>query len=266
MKTSQLDFERDGITYIPGAFSAADMAAFESAILRMATRISADLGFALDADDVYDLKALERASVPGFFSLCSHAGGTIAALRLLASPAIAAVASKIFGWRADSVLPQHPFLFWNDHETPRLAYDWHQECSFYNGVEQAAHLWFPVFNDVGEDDGPMLVALGSHKEKHAYVYEKPKDGVTQLHVADEVVSRYGIHACSVKRGDAVIFHHNLIHSTGKIKSARPRMAAVARLVDTISARKFQPIMECTFKAGALDAIKADAAEILPEGV
>lgn len=251
------DFERDGFTVIRNAFSLTDLAEFETAILRIASQKLGET-----AADVYALRRLEQKGVEPFFDLCSHAGGTIAGLRLICSEPVRNAISKVFGWNAESILPQHPFLFWNDVKVKRLAYDWHQECNFYNGIPSAAHLWFPLFNDIGERDGPMLVLPGSHKEKHPYTFEKPKDGVTQLHVDPSIVGRYIPHACTAKRGDAVLFHHNLIHSTGDLFGDRPRMAAVVRLIDVLSSGSFHPIMECTFKGLKIEAIKADAERVI----
>jgi phytanoyl-CoA hydroxylase len=94
-------------------------------------------------------------------------------------------------------------------------------------------VWAAALRDLTEEDGPMYVLPGSHKlGLIEYKASKAADAVTQLEVPREIVDQFNPVVCDLKRGDAVIFHQNLVHSTGTNMGKLPRASIVTRYFST----------------------------------
>lgn len=237
--------DRDGYGQIIGLFNLADLEEFEGAIIDIARRKCRDFGITtpLPDDPLALLAGLERCSHPDFYQLTHDVGGTTAAAKLLGGTFLNYCVMEVLGAAGRTSFATLPSFFWNDPSAKRIQYDWHQECSYFPGVDNGLHLWFPLFRDVTTNDGPMLIAEGSHLAKLPYRYAKEADSVTQLVPEIDVAATYKIHECNLKRGDGVFFHHNAIHATGENKSGIPRVAGIIRFVDMLGAKKFSRLYD-----------------------
>lgn len=251
------DWEKDGLCVIKNAFTPLDLEQFEKAVYRLAMKkLEEQQDFPYGLDTVTLLQEIERKYPWMFYEICSQVGGTLAGLRLLAGDNIRGTLGNAFA-DPESLLPAHPVLFWNDRKVKRLQYDWHQECSYFNGQPRGAHLWFPLFEDTTHDNGPMLAALGSHKARYPYRYSKDENALTQLVPEIDVMGTFDIAECVLSRGDAILFHHNLIHCTGENLTDRPRVSGIIRFVDGMASQTWQPMMGFVFKEEVKALVMAD---------
>lgn len=246
-------YTRDGFTYVERAFPKARLDAFERGLCRVADK----LGCAIGDDPLTSLREAERSNPQAFYSICSQGGGTLAGLNLIASENLQYALGEIFGLESEVVQPTHPVVFWNDADVKRLQYDWHQEANYFHGVPDGCHVWFPLFEDTTHTNGPMLIAKGSHRSVHGYRHEKRANALTQLIPLIDVEKEFEIHECVCKRGDAVIFHHNAIHCTGPNISDRPRASGIIRVINSLSASTWLPMMEFTFKSKVEQSVADD---------
>jgi hypothetical protein len=187
------------------------------------------------------LRTLESVSRQRFHKLCSI-GTAIAGLQIATSSKITQTVGEGFGRDPSQIFPFPPAVFWNDRPVTRLQYKWHQESSYLEAYKHFLTIWFPLFRDLQTEDGPMIVARGSHKEIFPYSFSKEPNGVTQFSVDDDIADRFEHVPCSIGRGDAVLFHRDLLHKTGENSSGNPRVSVVIRYFDILDVPEYQPMM------------------------
>lgn len=241
------DYLSRGYLILDKVFTDEALRLFERAVMEVAWKIAEDQKVKLSSwGDVDSLVALERKCPAGFFALCESIGGTVAGLKLAVSPKAIETLNEITDSLYYRVLPTSPVLFWNHPDAPRLQYDWHQESSYFPDMPDGTHMWFPLFQDVLHETGPMLIAKGSHKRKYEYRQVKKTGHVTQLipHVDMEGFEHI---ECTVPRGGAVFFDHYTVHCTGKNLTNRPRIAGIVRYIDAMKSPRDQPMMGFTYK-------------------
>lgn len=187
------------------------------------------------------LRLLESASRQRFYKLCTVGSG-VAGLQIATSPTLTRIIGESLGIEPTQVFPFPPAIFFNDRPVTRLQYRWHQESSYLQAYKQFATIWFPLFRDLAADDGPMIVARGSHREIYPYTFEKEPNGVTQFSVADEIAERFEQVPCAIARGDAVVFHRDMLHKTGENLSGQPRVSVVIRYFNILGAQEFHPML------------------------
>lgn len=228
-------FKEDGFVFVEGAFTSSDLDAFEKVVLTRARAICERMAIDPADDSVYGfLREAEQNNPEIFAELCKAVGTAVAGLRMVQSAPVLSTLAEISGTDAETLFPTSPGLFWNDRDVRRLQYKWHQEASYLPGYKTGYHLWAPVFRDLNDSDGPMILCKGSHLEGlFPYQAEVAPQKLTQLEVADEIAQRFEPVSCRLKRGDAVIFHHQTIHCTGENLSDKPRLSLIIRYFDII---------------------------------
>ena len=130
--------------------------------------------------------------------------------------------------------------FYNEKNTKRLQYKWHQESSYYQDIRIGFHLWFPLFGDIKKNQGPMIIAKGSHKFQFDYEIQKDENSLTQLKINEPIEEKFELIECTLNRGDAIISHHNLVHCTGINETEIPRISGIIRYLDSIYSGNFVP--------------------------
>ena len=251
-------FERDGFVTLEGIFPLADIEALEAATERLARILLTQAG-AMDLPKMpLELFRFAEKHYPDvFFQLCQAMGGTMAGWSLVTNRAALSVIKEIDGDRDTIYFPRFPAMFWNDREVKRLQYDWHQEASYFGDITWTLSLWFPLFRNITKQDGPMLIAKGSHAARMKYEVEKRDRSLLQLRIQEDVEQKFPIHECAINRGDAILFHDMAAHWTGENSSGLPRVSGIVRYVDATSAEHFSPMMSFTYKESARLAEKID---------
>lgn len=213
------DFARDGYTIVRQAIPLGMLNEFEQAIVDRA-------GYEGPSSDwVTGLREIEAQDKEAFCRVMTEPGASAAGLAVAAtlSRAVASVLEET----TSRLYPFTAVVFWNDEHVKRLQYDWHQERSYYPD-RFSVHAWFPLFRDIGAEDGPMIVCSGSHAEHLSFATERESDGLTQHRIEGQELAEFPQVACTLPRGDALIFHENLAHSTGHNTSGLPRVSGVVR--------------------------------------
>ena len=86
----------------------------------------------------------------------------------------------------------------------------------------------------------MIIAKGSHKFQFDYEIQKEENSLTQLKINEPIEEKFELIECTLNRGDAIIFHHNLVHCTGINETKIPRISGIIRYVDSICSGNFRP--------------------------
>ena len=236
------EIEQNGFFFARNLLALEQIERLENLIVRRA-RIDLDaLGLPNGEMTPFELlRSLEGASRQRFYKLCSIGSG-FAGLQIATSPTVAEVIGQSFGMDASEVFPFPPAIFFNDRPVTRLQYRWHQESSYLQAYRNFLTIWFPLFSDLAPEDGPMIVARGSHREVYPYAASKEPNGVTQFAVADDIATRFEQVPCAIARGDAVVFHRDMLHKTGENLSGRPRVSVVIRYFNVLETPEFQPML------------------------
>jgi hypothetical protein len=236
------EIEQNGFCFARNLIALEQIERLENLIVRRA-RIDLDaLGVPSEGLAPFELlRALEGASRQRFYKLCSIGSG-LAGLQIATGPVVAQLIGDAFGIDASEVFPFPPAIFFNDRPVTRLQYRWHQESSYLQAYKNFLTIWFPLFRDLAPEDGPMIVARGSHREIYPYSASKEPNGVTQFAVSDEVAARFDQVPCAIGRGDAVVFHRDMLHKTGENTSGEPRVSVVVRYFNVLETPEFQPML------------------------
>ncbi len=215
-------YDCDGYVIHPSLLSAEKLQTLETAL---AYHLKVNPG----EDLIAAMRNMERTDKAAFYQLCTQEiWFTIAALSLITDPDLMRHVALCAGSAPEQLTPVGHGLIWNDPQCTRLHTKWHQEAAYYPGFKNVISVWFPLVYDLNEDSGPMLVARGSHKEAIDCQREIQKGGVTHMEINESVIQKFDIVPCTMNRGDGIIFHQNLIHTTGINRTQRPRLSAVIR--------------------------------------
>lgn len=119
----------------------------------------------------------------------------------------------------------------------RLVYGFHQESSYFTGVENVCHVHFPLFRKSTIKNGTMSILDGSHKEGILdYVYKrKSSDSYTDLLPVnlDHLEKKYQELHLELEVGDCVFFHNQLLHKSNYNNSDLCRPVGTCRLTTSI---------------------------------
>ncbi|PCK09839.1 MAG: hypothetical protein COA42_01940 [Alteromonadaceae bacterium] len=227
-------YERDGYVIHPSLFSDDKLTALEQTL-------SHRLGLDPEQDLIEGLRQTEQNNKSQFYQLCTQEiWFTVAALGLMTDVKLIEQVAKYSGSEPGQLSPVGHGLFWNDPACPRLHYKWHQEAAYYPGLTNVVSVWFPLVYDLVEACGPMLVAKGSHGEYIDCSSEAQQGGVTQMEISEQVAQKFDIVPCAMNRGDAIIFHQNIIHKTGINSTQRPRLSGIIRFANLNSEARKTP--------------------------
>lgn len=229
-------YVEDGVQILENIWSPEQLDTFEGVIVSRARQMldATEQGLSDTCDTPYQvLQTLEKRNPQLFYELCSRIGGCVSGMMLASAPGIRDFVAEVMGSAVDGMFFGIPSLFWNDRKVTRLHYAWHQEASYLQAYSKAIHLWAPLFRDLEDEDGPMLVLPGSHKAGllpfRSYREER---GVTQLSIDEDLLKPYTPFYCSLKRGSAVMFHQAMVHCTGPNLAGNPRISLIVRYFDT----------------------------------
>ena len=109
-----------------------------------------------------------------------------------------------------------------------LAPLWHIDGDWFrHHVHAGDQVLTPIFlwQDVGENDGPTLLAAGSHQEVARLLAEHEPDGIAGDRIGDVVnqhVQPSRVDAATGRAGDVYVCHPFLAHSVNPVGCARPR--------------------------------------------
>ncbi len=242
-------FSEQGYVFVSGALDLARLSQFEAHIADGAKKLlSQKHGSSIPEAPPEILRTLSYADMESFRLVCRSAGTSIAGLSLVLEPRLLEAVSKVSGRDAASLYPTTPAIFWNDPKAKQLQYDWHQEAAYYPDRTHSFHIWFPLFRDLEVVDGPMVVCKGSHKQLFDYERVPVEGGLTQLRVADSIANQFDHIPCELKRGDAILFHPNLIHKTLENHSNIPRTSGIIRFFPLLEEQQYAPVLGPLAKA------------------
>lgn len=137
-------------------------------------------------------------------------------------------------WRPRCGLGTFPLRFPSDEPPPEAG--WHVEASFYdaNGPRLSlrsrgrALLMLFLFSDVGPDDAPTAIRVGSHLAVPAVLSRYGEDGADWMSVCQEVVPATADHpvvSATGRIGDVYLCHPFLIHTGTAHRGTVPRFMA-----------------------------------------
>jgi hypothetical protein len=186
--TTKEAFERDGFVILSDLFLIATIERFEAATVRLGRHLLGKAGVTnLPTHPLEMFRFCESKHPEIFYQLCSTMGGTLPGYELVSNEKSLAAIAEIDGG-ATVYFPTVPGMFWNDRSVKRLQYDWHQETSYFGDIKNTLTIWFPLFRDVSSEDGPMLMAAGSHHKIMEYEIEKKERSLIQLRILDNIES------------------------------------------------------------------------------
>lgn len=217
-------YARDGYI-VCDAFDTRVLHSFEERIRERARRLGKDFG---DVDTETGLARLEQRDPGTFLDLCTGVGTSLDGLELTVAPELRRQLEALAPRGAGALYPQPPGLFMNSREAPRLHYDWHQEHHYYPGAPWSVHVWFPLFRDLTSQDGPMEIIPGSHSRAWPRVREHVAGGLTQMRTDLSKLSSRETFSCTLRRGQAVLFHPLMVHRTAPLRTDQPRLSGVIR--------------------------------------
>ena len=139
----------------------------------------------------------------------------------------------------NTLLVDGPALFINRPRTDRLRYKWHSEAHYYPKRRRFVNVWFPLFSSKNRDNGTMSFKVGSHVRDFPFSdyqgFNKDSEGKAnhfiQYEIPDNFLSSYPEHWCENDRGDLVLFHRSLVHTSNENCSDEYSVAVVARVWD-----------------------------------
>jgi len=254
LSSARSTFEHDGFIFVPHLFSHETLDKLETSIVRIARKYlgleSVELPDSVrrSADGRVLFRFMEHARPDLFYKLNLHAGTSLEAMAVVAGTAVRSVLNAIVPAHQQPLFPQPLAFFYNHRSAPRLQYDWHQESSSFVDIENGYHLWFPLFGDIQSENGPMLLARGSHKERLPFKVHAKAGHLTQWRLNRDIGKDFEIVECNMPRGHAVIFHHNTVHCTGENSAGLPRVSGIVRYLDCMTAAAFRPLVEFTYTA------------------
>jgi len=200
--------KKNGFVFVDSAFSLEDVRDFEATIIKLAKELLIQVGHSPLPSNPYEiLRTLETKYKDEFFLLCSQVGCSSAGWSLACSPNLRARLKEISGAEVAPALFVQPIgVFYNEPDVTRL--------------QTAPH--------------------------HPYTMLVRPRSITQLTTPKEIVDKFEPVLCNLKRGDAVIFDHNCIHSTAPNYSPFPRVSAVIRFVDLVAEKPFKPWVQFSY--------------------
>jgi ectoine hydroxylase-related dioxygenase (phytanoyl-CoA dioxygenase family) len=109
----------------------------------------------------------------------------------------------------------------------RYLFSWHQDYPYIQDSTDAIVYWIPT-EDVTEDLGRLVVALGSHKDGLAPIKlvdpdNKKRNGAHTIELANPAITdKYEQYQVSMQAGDVLVFNTLLLHRSGPNRSNRVR--------------------------------------------
>lgn len=233
-KDTKEQYDNDGYIIVPTLISDKKLNVLEESLMNR-------LGLDGEQDLIEGMRQLEHKNKKEFYQLCTQEiWFTIAALTLMADEGITRQVARFCDELPEQLSPVGHGLIWNDPACPRLHTRWHQEAAYYPGLKNVVSVWFPLAYDLTPECGSMLVARGSHKQYIDCQKQSQQGGVTHMEIDEQVVKRFDVVPCTLKRGDAIIFHQNIIHKTGVNHTQRPRLSGVIRYANLNTEAKKTP--------------------------
>ncbi len=160
--TTKQKFDADGFVILRDVLDKERLEELESIIVDRARIDLANLGHDASNFDNYEtLRQLEKISRQRFYKLCSI-GSSVGGMALASSSKVTSIVGDLFEQSPSRLFCFPPAIFWNDKGVTRLQYKWHQESSYLGSYDSVVSLWTPLFRDLTEQDGPMIVCRGSH--------------------------------------------------------------------------------------------------------
>ena len=175
-------FAEDGFVILKDFIPLPLLEKFESTIDAVTRAELDEIGQSHDGlTTVKAMALLEAQDRERFFKVAATVGGTYDALRLATNEKLATLAESIHDEKSTSPLVCSIIgLFWNQRDNKRLQYGWHQESVDYVDFDWSFHGWFPLFDDVPLERGPMEVARASHGKNYPYEMRRKIGAGTQL--------------------------------------------------------------------------------------
>lgn len=145
------------------------------------------------------------------------------------------------GWRPRLGMGTFPLRF-PSAEAPREA-GWHVEASFYDAdgprlslrSRGRALLMLFLYSDVGPDDAPTAIRVGSHRAVPKVLAEYGSDGAPWMPVCERVVpetEQCEVVSATGRIGDVYLCHPFVVHSATAHRGAVPRFMAQPPLEPT----------------------------------
>jgi hypothetical protein len=199
-------YESRGFVELPGLFRPDELQPLRDAL--------DDGGGSAGAFTVPDADG-NRQELSAWTELGDDLIGVLPRVRRMVDIATAAIGEPICHW--------HSKLSWKRPGTD-AEWNWHQDYGFWaeEGVGPQMCTIGVAVGPSTRENGCLRVVPGSHRAGRIDLVETGETRCSSPRVVDELVAASGIHHCEMAPGDAVLFHSNLLHSSGPNHSAIPR--------------------------------------------
>lgn len=226
------EFDRDGFIVIKDFWPEPILEKFEGAVRRCYALQAGKIGMKHDAISVI-AEFLESQDKEAAHQASRMVELTPAARFLSSYPDLLNTAADLIGCAQTDLFVSGPQPLINSPSVDRLLYRWHAEEAYYPKRRNFLNVWFPIFEDKTSENGTMHVLKGSHliSGRPFIEYQGGTNHFVQYEIPKEDLVEYENVPIVAKRGDLVLFHRNLVHSSTRNISNRASYAGILRILD-----------------------------------
>lgn len=199
-------YQAQGFVELPGLFSSDELRPLREAL--------DDGGGSAGAFTVPDARG-NRQELSAWTELGDDLIGVLPRVRRMVEIATVAIGEPICHW--------HSKLSWKRPGTD-AEWNWHQDYGFWaeEGVGPQMCTIGVAVGPSTRENGCLQLVPQSHHRGRIELVEVGETRCSSPAVVDELVAASGIHHCEMEPGDAVLFHSNMLHSSGPNHSGVPR--------------------------------------------
>ncbi|MGZ6987182.1 MAG: phytanoyl-CoA dioxygenase family protein [Ilumatobacteraceae bacterium] len=153
--------------------------------------------------------------------------------RLPSAPIVLEIVERLLGEELVGLAATGHMLRMDPPHDARNSLDWHQESSYYQQNVSSSHgtvVWIPL-HDMVESLGPVTFCRGSHLRGRLSIESSGKDDYEtseQFRIPVDEIAKFEPWSSVCEAGDAVFFHMDVFHRSGRNVSNRFRFSGGAR--------------------------------------
>lgn len=200
-------YDRDGYAMLRAVFPAASLAPLIDAL--------DEGGGSPGAFSVPDANG-SRQELSAWTQLGDSLMGIIPRLEPIVGLATAAVGSPVYHW--------HSKLSWKRPGTAS-EWNWHQDYGFWaeEGVTRPDMCTIAIaLGPITQENGCMQLVKGSHHTGRIEIETVGPTRCSSPAIVDALIETHEVVPCTMDTGDVVVFHSNLLHSSGPNESSHQR--------------------------------------------
>ncbi|MCU1283371.1 MAG: Phytanoyl-CoA dioxygenase (PhyH) [bacterium] len=149
------------------------------------------------------------------------------------APLLLQIVERLLGEETVGLAATGHMLRMDPPHDARNSLEWHQESAYYQQNVSSSHgsvVWIPL-HDMVESLGPVTFCRGSHLRGRLSIESSGKQNYEtseQFRIADDEIAKFESCPGICEAGDAVFFHMDIFHRSGRNVSDRFRFSGGAR--------------------------------------